>query len=227
MIIVILILILVIGCGTFFYLKSTNKDGKKTTNNNDVVENTPTEEQAGEVNYSNGNENAKIKCNIDVNKPLNKYGERYWIENDFPSDKIREDCGVYLKINEDKRSVSAVIDFENFYTVDRHGETNRYAEYTIKGFNRDVVSVFNSGGASEIFFLLDNGEVYYSEIVEGGKINASNNIIPIGGKIEGVSGVKKFYLLAASGGTGAWYVVAGAKSDGSFYDLDAKLDDSK
>lgn len=216
----IIIAIVIIGCGVFFYIN--NLSNKKTDKKESEVTETTTPTPSVDI-YTNGNENAIIKCDIDLDKVINKSADKYWFDEDLEKDKMREGFGTYLNINNDKRSVSLVIDFNDFFTVDREGDTSLYGVYTIKGFNRDVVSVFNSGGGNEIFFLLDNGEVYYSEITVNGKMNVSNNIIPIAGKIDGVSGVKKFYLLSASGGTGAWYVVAGAKSDGSYYDLSAKL----
>lgn len=209
--------IILVGFGILIYNSFDNRL-KDNTIEDDIVE---TSDTIPDENFkpSNGNENAKINCTIDINKPINKAADEYFVpEKD--SDKISEYSGIYLNISNSKRSVRVDIDFDAYSFVDR--VDSKYGHYMVNGFKQDVVATFVDDNV--LLFLTDGGDVYYSDLNKGDKINSNTNrVIPIGGKLDDVYGVKKFYYVGAASGSGAWDDVVGVKADGSFYDLSDKI----
>lgn len=150
-----------------------------------------------------------------------------------------DDGAFKTEISDDKKTVTLSIDWSSEFgksakmggVVDEN--ENQVIDYQIVGFQKKVKEVLvgnlgQSWAGVTVFYLMDDGTVYYSFIISGEDINNSKlnlnaaKSFDVLGPISDVTDVVK--LQRATAGVnmgGSWITAIGVKEDGSFYDLSA------
>lgn len=148
-----------------------------------------------------------------------------------------EDEAFKPEISKDKKTVTLYIDWSSEFgktakmlgAVDENENSTK--KYIITGFKKNVKEVLvgtlgQSWSELTIFYLMEDGTVYYSyvfKVVNTNDVNMNYNDaggFDAVGPISDITGVVKLYRVQSGiSRGGSWITVIGAKEDGSFYDL--------
>lgn len=223
-VIIIILLIAVLGLGSYIFLNKDVLINKNCTN--ESKNNTTTKNETSKDNKDTKDTNDDSQSNVvssiifDGSKSLNSSGQNYTLS-------CQGNAGIWVSVD----STQKVLTFSftpsrvvEFYSLSWTSDRNDVSTSTIN-FEKKIVDVYfgemgQSSSGDTLFILLEDGTVEYIPIVHMFN-NAQDGPISYG-KINGINDVVKFSLANTSNGV----TTLAIKADGSFYDLWYSLKDS-
>lgn len=235
---IIILLAIILGMGIYIaydkgiIFASVEKETNKNKNEDKV-----------ESNEKN-NDHEEVK-ELDLSKCLNNSQVNYSNASD-----VAGNYGLSMEINPDKKSISLKIDWAIFGPLSSATAwVEEVKTYQITGFSKNINAVFvgdlgQSATGITLFYLMSDKTIEYTPMFNR-KLDSQNNSYyemnysydysPDGkitnsyfstkGTINGVNDVVKLYTADASNGAG-WKTTIAAKTDGSFYDLGALINNN-
>ena len=233
-IIVLILIIVTLTIALLALLFTNNISVKNNSNEKESKEEKTTkkeEEKPAEETTNDENTQSEEVRDIDLSKSLNTTNYTYNSLNDKDTD-----VGIVLNINEDKKSVTAVVYEKGSKLISNLTHSTWSSDpinKTISGFNKNIESTFICGigqsvESTKLFFIMEDGTVQYANLFDlktdgqGNKYYSTElyNERLVINEIPNVTEIIKLYGANAHApqSTGHYTTLA-AKKNGTFYDL--------
>lgn len=199
---------------------------KSNTKINDVKEALGASEETTTTNTTKTNEYKTPYVDFSNGKCLNAESENNIY---YPTRSFHFLSAISASIDENGKKVTITTNGDSIkstFQVDNVG----YNNYVVDNFSKKVVNVYiygmgHSTGNEYILYLMEDGTVEYTKVLDSLKSNSFKSL----GKIDGVSNITEVvsgnatYIEPGQDGGPGWRSIYGITSTGDYYDLGAIL----